>query len=176
MIKIKKGEDMKQDRIILLLVLMVIILSVLFVTGVGYAVEDENILISNGCNTLELYKKDFNVVFSGEPTYKGDGVAELAITGPRTATINITELEKVGDTITTIFTLENKSDCLYADINAEVTNTNTEYFNVTSRLTDNKISPKNGKINIEIDVELIKLPIYEEKSSISVNIFAEPIN
>lgn len=167
---------MKQDKIILLLVIMFMILLVLFVTGVGYAAEDNNISTVNNSKSLELCEKEFNVVFSGEPTYKGKGVAELAITGPRTATINITELEKVGDTITAIFTLESKSDYLYADINTEVTNTNTEYFNVTSRLTDNKISPKNGKINIEIDVELIKLPIYEEKSSISVNIFANPVN
>lgn len=167
---------MKQDKIILLLVMMTIVLLVLFVTGVGYAAEDENILIINNSKSLGLCQKNFNVVFSGEPTYKGEGFAELAITGPTTATLNITGLEKVGDTVTTIFTLENKSDSLYADINTEVTNTNNEYFNVTSRLTDHKISPKNGKVNIEIDVELIKLPIYEETSYISVNIFAEPIN
>ena len=167
---------MKQDKIILLLVMMTIVLFVLFVTGVGYAAENDNLLISNYTNALELRQTDFNVAFSGEPTYKGEGFAELAITGPTTATLNITGLEKVGDTVTTIFTLENKSDSLYADINAEVTNTNNEYFNVTSRLTDNKISPENGKINIEIDVQLIKLPIYEETSSISVNIITNPID
>lgn len=167
---------MKQDKIILLLVMMTIVLLVLFVTGVGYAAEDGNRLIINESKSLELCEKEFKVVFSEEPTYKGDGVAEIEITGPTTAILNITGLEKVGDTVTTIFTLENKSNSLYANINAEVTNTNNEYFNVKSRLTDNEISPENGTINIEIDVELIKIPIYEEKSFISINIFAEPIN
>ena len=166
---------MKQDRIILLLVILVIVLSILFVTGIGYAVENDNILISNSNNTLELSQTDFNVVFLGEPIYIGEGCAKLAITSSRTATINITELEDVGDSVTVIFALENKSDSLYANINAEITNTNTEYFKVTSRLTEEKISPKNGKINIEVNVQLIKLPIYkEEKASISINIDAYP--
>lgn len=168
---------MKQDRIILSLVIFVVALVILFATSVGNAVENDKILIINDSKALELCQTDFNVVFSGEPTYKGNGSAELTITGPKTATINITELKKVGDLVTAIFTLENKSCSLYADINVEITNTNTEYFNVTSRLTEEKINPKNGKVKMEIDVQLIKLPIYnEEKSSISINVLAYPSN
>ena len=62
------------------------------------------------------------------------------------------------------------------DIKIEVTNTNTEYFDVTSRVIDKKISPKNGKTNIEVEVELIKLPINkDQKSNIGIKISAEPI-
>lgn len=168
---------MKQDRIILLLVILVIVLSILFVTGIGYAVENNNILISNANKPFELSQTDFNVVFLGDPIYRGEGCAQLKITGPRTAIINITKLEKVGDSVTIIFTLENKSECLYADINAEITNTNMEYFNVTSRLTEKKIRPKNGRINVEVNVQLIKLPIYkDEKSSICIDIYAYPMD
>ena len=168
---------MKKDRIILLLVIVVIVLSILFVTGVGYAVENDNILIINKQKHLELGQTDFNVVFSGEPIYKGNGCVKLEIIGSRTATIDVKELNKVGDSVTTIFTLENKSDYIYSDIYADITNTNTEYFKVTTSVSDKKISPKNGKTKIEINVQLIKLPIYkEETSNICINIFACPIN
>ena len=165
----------KEKTILSLVIILFMILLILCATGIGYAAQNDNIIEKDEYEYFSWYRTDFNVVFSGKPTYRGNGLAEVEITGPRTATINITELDNVGDSVTAIFTLENKSDCLYADINAEITNTNTEYFNVTSRLTEKKISPKNGKINIEINVKLIKLPIYkEEKSSICINFFAYP--
>ena len=166
---------MRKERIFLLLVTVVIVLSILLITGVGYAVETDNTLKISDKISLEPGQSDFNVEFSGEPTYRGNGLAKLRITGATTATINITELKDVGDSVTAIFTIANKSNYLYADICAEVTNTNTEYFNVTSKLLDSKINPKNGKTTLEIKVQLIKLPIYkEEKSSIYINIFAYP--
>lgn len=166
---------MKQERIILLLVTVVVVLSIILLTGVGYAVETENTLKISDNVLLEPGQSDFMVVFSGEPTYRGKGVAKLNITGTTTATINITELKSVGDSVTAIFTIENKSDYLYADIDAKVSNTNTEYFSVTSRLEESRINPKNGKTTLEINVKLIKLPIYkEEKASICINIFAYP--
>ena len=164
---------MKEEKLILSLVILLI----LFVTGIGYGVEDDSLLVENYNPIMQVYHKDFDVVLVGESKYLGDGIAEVEITGPRTANFNITELNKVGDCVTVILTLENRSNQFYADINAEVFNSNTEYFNVTSKVTEKKISPNNGKSNIEINVELIKLPIYEdEKSNISLNIYTNPSN
>ena len=166
----------KEKAILLLVIILFMILLILFVTGIGYAVQNDNILENDYSRPIGLGHTDFDVVFSGEPIYKGNGLAELEITSPRTAKFNITELEKVGDFVTVIFTLENKSKKLYADINTKITNTNTEYFDVTSRLSNKEISPENGKTDIEITVELIKLPIdKDETSSIGINISAEPI-
>ena len=159
---------MRQEKVILLLVVVMVVLTILLITGVGYAVETDNILLSPE-------QTDFKIEFCGEPTYNGIGVATLDITGPTTATINVTELGNVGDSITAIFTLANKSSSIYADIYTKVTNTNTEYFNVTSTLSESKIGPQTGKTTIEITVELIKLPIYNDESAdICMNIFANP--
>lgn len=66
---------------------------------------------------------------------------------------------------------------MLAEIYAEVTNTNTEYFKVTSTLSNSRIKPKEGKASLKITVELIKLPIYkEEKAYISTNIIAKACN
>lgn len=163
---------MRHDKIILLLLVVAISLAILLATGVGYAVENDyirdNTLLAPG-------QTEFKVEFNEETAYTGDGVAILKITGPKTAIINITGLENVGDSVTSIFTIENKSIELYADIYAEVTNTNTEYFKITSTLSESSVKPKLGTTNLEITVELIKLPIKnEEKANICVNIFAEP--
>ena len=166
---------MRQERIILLLVVVVVILSILLITGVGYAVETDNTLKISDNALLAPEQSDFRVGFTGNPTYIGDGVAILKITGPTTATMNITGLDSVGDSVTCIFQIENKSSYLYADIYAQVTNTNSEYFKVTSDISENNIKPRKGTSNIKITVQLIKLPINSvEKTAICVNIFANP--
>ena len=85
---------MRQDRIILLLVVAVVILSALLVTGVVYALETDNIIVSDNPQ-LTAEQSDFKIEFMGEPTYSGKGVTELKITGSTTAEINVTGLNNV---------------------------------------------------------------------------------
>lgn len=102
-------------------------------------------------------------------------VATFKQTGATTVTMNIIGLKSVGDSVTAIFTIANKSNDIYADIYTKVTNTNTEYFNVTSTFSESKIKPKAGTTTLKITVELIKLPIdNDEKAFICTNIFANP--
>ena len=137
---------MRREKTILsLVIILFMILLILCVTGIGYAAQNDNIIEKNEYEYFSWYRTDFNVVFSGKPTYRGNGLAEVEITGPRTAKFNISEFEKVGDFVTVIFTLENKSSQEDAKINLEVNNTNNEYFKVNSNLTEKKISSKNGK-------------------------------
>ena len=137
--------------------------------------ETDNTLRISENALLAPEQSDFKVAFIGEPTYIGDGDAILKITGDTTATMNITGLKTVGDSVTAIFTIENKSNDIYADIYTEVTNTNTEYFNVTSTLSESRMKPKTGKTILEITVELIKLPIDNDvNAAICTKIFANP--
>ena len=166
---------MRQERIILLLVVVVVVLSILLITGVGYAVETDNTLKISDNALLSPGQSNLRIEFYGEPEYTGKGVAKLKLTGPTTATMNITELNSVGDSVTVIFTIANKSSDLYADICTKVTNTNIEYFNVTSTLSESTMKPKTGKATLKVTVELIKLPIYnEEKAAICIDVFAKP--
>lgn len=166
---------MRPERIILLLVVIVVILSILLITGIGYAVETDNTLKISDNALLSPEQSELKIAFTGEPKYTGNGVAILKITGSTTATMNITGLDTVGDSVTAIFTIANKSNDIYAEIYTKVTNTNTEYFKVTSTLSDSIIKPKTGKTTLKITVELIKSPIdNEENTDICTNIFANP--
>ena len=166
---------MRQERIILLLVIVMVVLSILLITGVGYAVETDNTLKISDNALLSPEQTDFKIAFTGEPTYTGKGVATLKLTGPTTATMNITGLDVIGDSVTATFTIANKSNYIYADIDAKVTNTNTEYFNVTSTLSESTLEPITGKATIKITVELIKLPIdNDENATICTNLVANP--
>lgn len=166
---------MRQEKIILSLVVLVIMLSIFLFTGIGYAIETDNLMINEQNNTIIEQTNGFEIAFSKETSYRGNGNIELNITGPTTATINITNLKDIGDYATAIFTIENTSKDISAELEAKVTNTNTEYFNVTSTLSDMIIEEKTGKATFEVTVELIKLPIAgEEKTDISASIIATP--
>jgi len=167
---------MRQDRTIILLVIILVVLSILLMTGVGYAAETDSMLKISDNPILLPEQTDFKIEFLGDPKYTGNGVAKLKLTSPTTATMDITGLKKTGDSVTAIFTIANKSNNLHADIYAKVTNTNTEYFKVTSILSESTIKPKVGKTTLKITVELIKLPIdREQKSDINVSVSANPI-
>jgi len=121
-------------------------------------------------------QSDFDIEFTGNTSYTGEGKCAVSLTGATTATINISELEHVGDSVTAIFTIANKSNDLFAEIDVKVTNTNTEYFNVTSRLSDTILNARTGITTLEITVELIKLPICNnESANIGASILAKPI-
>ena len=167
---------MRQERVILLLVIVAVALSIQLATGMGYAVETDDILKISDNVLLIPEQSDFKIAFAEEPTYTGNGVATLNLTGPTTATMDIAGLEDVGDSVTVIFTITNKSNYIYADIYAKVTNSNTEYFNVTSTISNSTMKPKTGKATLEVTVELIKIPIdNEQNAAICTNIFANPM-
>lgn len=165
---------MKFKKIILLLEVVVIILTIMLLTGVGYAKEINSLQVSEN-NELRIEKEEFQVKFIGKPRYTGNGVAQLEIIGDKAATMNVSGLKKVGDSVTAIWEIENTSRDLYVDVNTTVTNTNKEYFKIKSKVLNSTLKPKNGKTTIETTVELIKLPIEkEQKADICINIIAKP--
>ena len=170
-----KGRKMRAEKTILLLVVILVVLAILLMTSIGYAVENgEELKISN--NKLLLKENsDLRIEFLENPTYTGNGVALLKLTGPTTAVIDITGLKSVGDSVTVKFTIANKSEYTCADIKEEVTITNTEYFSISSNLKDSNIKPKTGKTTLEITIKLIKLPIKNDvRTEIYANISATP--
>ena len=58
-----KGEKMRQEKIILSLVVVVIMLSIFLFTGIGYAVETDNLLIVNESNSI-INQTDFEIAFA----------------------------------------------------------------------------------------------------------------
>lgn len=167
---------MRQEKIILSLVILIALLSMMLLTGVGYAAETGKTLKISDNPLLVAEQRDFKIAFSENPTYIGDGIAILERKGATTATMNITGLKAVGDSVTAIFTIENQSNNIDAEIKTKVINTNTEFFDVSTSLSEHIISHKDGKVIVEITVELIKVPIKNnETAHISMNIITKPI-
>ena len=167
---------MRQEKIILSLVMLVLVLSIILMTGIGYAAETGNTLKISDNPLLILEQDDFKIEFDKNPTYIGDGIAEVKMTGPTNAIIDITDLKEVGDYVTVIFVIENKSNSICADIKTKVTNTNTQFFDTRVSLSESILKPKIGKTILELTVELIRLPIKNDETSyISIDIMANPI-
>jgi len=90
------------------------------------------------------------------------------------ATLDVTGLKRVGDSVVATFTVINES----TDLDATLTELNTtgtnNYFTVTAKSTD-KVIKAREKTNIEVTVTLIKLPITSNAvANISVNFSAVP--
>lgn len=167
---------MRQEKIILSLVVLIALLSMMLLTGVGYAAETGKTLKISDNPLLVVEQRDFKIAFSGNPTYIGDGIAILERKGSTTATMNITGLKAVGDSVTAIFTIENQSNNIDAEINTKIFNSNTEFFDVSTSVSEHIINHKGGKAIIKITVELIKLPIEKNETAyISTDITAKPI-
>ena len=167
---------MRQEKIFLSLVMLALVLSIILATGVGYATETGNTLKISDKPMLIEEQEDFKIEFNKNPTYLGNGSAKVEITGPTKANIDISNLNAVGDYVTVIFVIENKSNSLDADIKTKVTNTNTQFFDVTTSLSESIIKSKTGKTIMRLTVKLIKLPIEKDETSyISIDVIASPI-
>jgi hypothetical protein len=170
-----KGEKMRYNITIKFLMVLLVLLFTILMTGIGYAAEMGELSKINENPIYMQQQKEFELFFVDKTLYEGKGKASVELTGKTSARMNITELNNVGDYATVIFTIENKSNKISADLNVTVSNTNTEYFNVTTMLSDTRVNPKMDKVLLKVTVELIKLPIgKEEKSDISISISANP--
>ena len=79
------------------------------------------------------------------------------------------------NTVYISYDVQNDSEKYDADLDINLTNSNPEYFKVTSQI-DNKILKENNKTKVTFKVELIKQPIAsEETTTITGTIVAKPI-
>jgi len=172
---------MRQKRTFQLLGIVVAIL----VMSVGYAsISNLNFTIT-GNATAAPSAENFKVVFgkvgtADAPTFSvGAGTStgvNVAFTTPsdRVATLDVTGLKRVGDSVVATFKVINEStdlDATLTDLNTTGTN---NYFTVTAKSTD-KVIKARQKTNIEVTVTLKKLPVTSNAvANISVNFSAIP--
>lgn len=166
---------MKQQKVIFLLLVVTVILTIALSTGVGYAVAtDNNVKIYDEAMSPAAYG-DFRVKFTGKPKSIGDGIVDAKITGQTTAIMHITGLKSVGDTAVILFDITNNSRDMAALLSNRIVNSNTKYFEVTTKLSNKRLSPKNGKTTLEIAIKLIKTPINNiEVANILIEVIAKP--
>ena len=168
----------KNTKIVLGVVLVLAILLV----AVGYAaIQTVNLKIESSSAQATPNQSNFTVKFTGTPTTGGVGTTTATIdeNDELKASMNVTGLTAKGDIATATFEIENTSADLSAALSVvePITNSNTEYFNVTYNIADPVIgvNETKSKTTITVTVELIKTPItQDETTTIGLTINADP--
>lgn len=167
------------------IIIAFVVIAVLMI-AVGYAAISNITLYINGSAAAAPNDANFLVSFSGEPTTDKTGVklanlatATAGITDETHATLTVAGLTAKGDTVTATYTIQNTSADLSANLSASVTNTNTEYFEVTQKIEPTNVA-KGATANVTVTVKLIKTPIQDEvdgnlTSTVGLTITAEPV-
>ena len=143
--------------------------------GLGYAAIQSITLNISGTASADPNQANFNVKFTGTPEVSDDTSVTARITNDTNATIDISGLTQKGESVNAIYTIQNLSTDLSADLSVATTNSNTEYFTLSSRLA--KTSLTSGETTtVMVTVELTKTPLAESVSStIGVQLTAVPV-
>ena len=156
-----------------------IVLLAIILVAVGYAAITNVTLNINGTAKSEASQANFVVEFTGTPTTGGKGTTTATINASKKTegTIEVSGLSAKGDIATATYTIKNQSQDLSSDLTAEATSSNSDYFEVISKL--DKTTLKAGEeTSLTITIKLLKTPIDETKedlkSNIGVSITAEP--
>ena len=159
---------MREIYTIISLVVIMFLLSIILFTNIGYGYES---IYEEG---RKLFLDDtFNVGFNLNSNIKSD---EIIILNSKSATLNNICLENVNDRKELLVPITNKSDSISAKVNVDVTNTNKEYFKVTSFISKTILNPNSEDAILKIGIELIKKPTNKnETTEIKMKINVEPI-
>ena len=126
--------------------------------GVGYAAISAINLVISGNATGSPSQSSFSVVFKSASVTTGTGTATIDEHDASIAYFDVSGISKVGDTAVATYTIKNESNGVGASISLNVTNTNTEYFQVTEAVTDTELQA-GDTTTATITVEVIKTPV-----------------
>ena len=133
----------------------------------------------NGVGSAQAKQENFKVEFIGTPSTSGKGTTTATINSDdkTQGEVNVTGLTAKGDEAVAIYTVKNLSSDISADLTAEATSSNEEYFEVICSLEKTTLKAQEETI-LKVTVRLLKTPIDETKenlnSNIGVSIKAEP--
>ena len=170
--KIKeRGDNMSRtSRIILVTIVATAIL-----LGLGYAAIQNITLNITGTATAGTKQDNFKVVFTGIPVVSESKYATASITDGTNAKIDVTGLTQKGQYVAVTYDIVNNSGDLSADLNVVTSNTNEEYFLISSKLGKSSLKATETT-TVLVTVELLKTPINGvQSSSIGVQLTAMPV-
>ena len=155
--------------------IMIFVLIGVITLGVGYAAISAINLVISGNATATPSQSSFSVVFKSASVTTGTGTATIDQNDSTVAYFDVSGISKEGDTAVATYTIKNESNGVGASISLNVTNTNTEYFQVTEAITDTELQA-NEQTTATITVQMIKTPITESVStSITGTLTATPM-
>ena len=156
----------------------VLVLAVILV-AVAYAAITSTQLNINGTGNATANQSNFKVEFIGTPTTGGKGTTTATIDSSvkTNGTVTVNGLTAKGDEATATYTVKNQSADLSADLSAEATSSNEEYFEVLCTLEKTTLKAQE-ETTLKVTVRLLKTPIDETKENlktdIRVTVTAEP--
>ena len=156
-----------------------IVLLAIVLVAIGYAAIGNVGLNITGSAKGEAKQDNFLVEFIGTPTTGGDGTTTATINESQKTegTVSVSGLTAKGETAIATYTVKNKSQDLSADLTAEATSTNEEYFEVICNLDKTTLKAQE-ETTMTVKVKLLKTPIDETKENLStkigVSVTAEP--
>ena len=156
----------------------VLVLAVILV-AVAYAAITSTQLNINGTGNATANQSNFKVEFIGTPTTGGKGTTTATIDSSvkTNGTVTVNGLTAKGDEATATYTVKNQSADLSADLSAEATSSNEEYFEVLCTLEKTTLKAQE-ETTLKVTVRLLKTPIDETKENlktdIGVTVTAEP--
>lgn len=155
--------------------IMIFVMIAVITLGIGYAAISSINLVISGNASGSPSQSSFSVVFKTASVTTGTGTASINQNDATVAYFDVSGLSKVGDTAVATYTIKNESNGVGASITLNVTNTNTEYFQVTEAIVDTELQA-NEQTTATITVQMIKTPITDAVStSITGTLTATPM-
>ena len=136
-------------------IILVTIIATSILLGLGYAAIQNITLNITGNVTANPNQGNFKVKFTTVVNVSDSSYVTANVLNDTNATINVSGLKNVGEKATAIYEILNGSNDLSADLNVLATNSNTEYFVVSSKIDKTSLTA-GEKTNLVVTVELNK--------------------
>ena len=155
--------------------LLLLVLVAILTLSIGYASISALNFIINGNGTVSVSNENFKVYFTNSIITEGKGTVSIDEEDATIGYFDVTGLSKEGDEATATYTVLNDSNGVGADISLQLTNSNNEYFKVTTTVVDDTLQA-GEETDVRVKVEMIKTPIESAVStSISATLVASPL-
>ena len=165
------GKNTKMVGGVLLVAIILVVVAYAAITNVGLNI--------NGVGSAQAKKENFKVEFIGTPSTSGKGTTTATINSDdkTQGSVIVTGLTAKGDEAVATYTVKNQGSDISADLTAEATSSNEEYFEVKCSLEKTTLKAQE-ETTLKATVRLLKTPIDETKenlsSNIEISITAEP--
>ena len=156
-------------------IILVTIVATCILLGLGYAAISNITLNIAGTASATADSGNFKVRFTDNIVVSDSAYVTATRTEDTSATISVSGLTSAGDKVTATYEISNDSTDLSSDLNVNVTNSNANYFSISSKLADKSIKAGEST-TVLVTVELLKTPIEENVSTqIGVTLNAIPV-
>ena len=156
-------------------IILITIVATSILLGLGYAAIQNITLNVTGSAAAAVNQENFDVRFTRVIGVSDNTCVTANVESDQKANIVVSGLTAKGQFITATYEIKNYSQDLSADLKIVTTNSNADYFTISSRLADKSITAGNTT-TVVVTVELTKTPIDGTvTSNISVGLEAMPV-